>query len=90
MTLSTPKQTNRQTGRQTNNKRNNLLRPEILNGVELGDEPQIGLPSFAFVVLEKPKSPSVLEGDSHYDAARCEKGWNNKCCKGPVFTMTNV
>lgn len=37
------------------------LRPEVLHGVKLGDEAQVGLPRFAFVVLEKPESPPADE-----------------------------
>lgn len=33
------------------------LRPEIFHSVKFGDEAKVGLPCFAFVVLEKPKSP---------------------------------
>lgn len=35
------------------------LRPEIFNCVELGDEPQVGLPCFALVILEEPQGPAV-------------------------------
>lgn len=35
------------------------LRPEIFDGVEFRDEPQVGLPCFALVVLEEPQGPSV-------------------------------
>lgn len=34
------------------------LRPEVFHSVKLGDETQVCLPSFAFVVLEKPQRPS--------------------------------
>lgn len=33
------------------------LRPEIFHRVKIGDETEVGLPCFAFVILEKPKSP---------------------------------
>lgn len=33
------------------------LRPEVFHSVKLGDETQVGLPGFAFVILEKPQSP---------------------------------
>lgn len=33
------------------------LRPEVLHSVKFGDETKVGLPRFAFVILEKPKSP---------------------------------
>lgn len=33
------------------------LRPEVFHSVKLGDETKIGFPCFAFVILEKPKSP---------------------------------
>lgn len=32
-------------------------RPEIFDGVKLGDEPKVRLPSFAFVIFEEPQSP---------------------------------
>lgn len=34
------------------------LRPEIFHRVKSGDQTKIGLPCFAFVILEEPKSPS--------------------------------
>lgn len=34
------------------------LRPEIFHRVKPGDQTKIGLPCFAFVILEEPKSPS--------------------------------
>lgn len=33
------------------------LRPEVFYSVKFGDETKVGLPCFAFVILEKPKSP---------------------------------
>lgn len=39
-----------------------FLRPEIFNRVKLGDEPQIGLPCFALIVLVEPERPSVGKG----------------------------
>lgn len=30
------------------------LRPEVFHSVKFGDETKIGLPCFAFVILEKP------------------------------------
>lgn len=39
------------------------LRPEIFNGVKFGDEPQVGLPCFALVILEEPQTPSVRKGE---------------------------
>lgn len=33
------------------------LRPKVFHSVKLGDEAQVGLPGFAFVILEKPQSP---------------------------------
>lgn len=39
------------------------LRPEIFDGVKFRDEPQVGLPCFALVVLEEPQTPSVRKGE---------------------------
>lgn len=39
------------------------LRPEIFDGVKFRDEPQVGLPCFALVVLEEPQTPSVRRGE---------------------------
>lgn len=39
------------------------LRPEIFHRVKSGDQTKIGLPCFAFVIFEEPKSPSEKEGN---------------------------
>lgn len=38
-------------------KRVTNVRPEVFHSVKLGDKAQVCLPSFAFVILEKPQSP---------------------------------
>lgn len=40
-----------------NSASNKNVRPEVLHSVKFGDETKVGLPRFAFVILEKPKSP---------------------------------
>lgn len=40
-----------------NSTSNKNVRPEVLHSVKFGDETKVGLPRFAFVILEKPKSP---------------------------------
>lgn len=42
------------------------LRPEVFHSVKLGDETQVRLPCFAFVILEKPQSPPSETRQRHY------------------------
>lgn len=42
------------------------LRPEVFHSVKFWDETQVGSPCFAFVVLEKPKSPPANQKTSYY------------------------
>lgn len=36
-------------------------RPEVFHCVKLGDETEIGLPCFAFVIFKEPKCPSAKQ-----------------------------
>lgn len=59
------------------------LRPEVFHSVKLGDETQVCLPSFAFVILEKPQSPP---GKTERQSISC---FETKLANEPIMAATS-
>lgn len=63
------------------------LRPEVFHSVKFGDETKIRLPCFAFVVLEKPKSPPANQRRVRLTAGSFVKWLINNLFHWKRFTM---
>lgn len=72
------------------------VRPEVLHSVKFGDETKVGLPRFAFVILEKPKSPPVKNKQTSYYRVRphtvyiCQVGSEEKLLPPQTYYITTA